>query len=216
MNNPVKYTDPSGHYIETAIDVAFLAMDINDIRTGNANKWTYIGLGVDLVCAALPVATGGRLAVTAVEETVTHADNVGDLFKLLDKTAGVEKKIDGTTDAEKTVNNLDSFADAVRISKNPYKWGNPKTLQRHFKDHGADFGARTEDEYATMANDFFNNGKRYETKIDDSGVIRIYDPKTNTFGSYNPDGTTRTFYKPTAGVDYWKRQPGIERSKQYE
>ncbi|HII80282.1 MAG TPA: hypothetical protein HA261_07785 [Methanosarcina sp.] len=44
LNNPVKYTDPSGHYVETAIDVAFLAMDINDIRTGNDDKWTYIVL----------------------------------------------------------------------------------------------------------------------------------------------------------------------------
>jgi hypothetical protein len=30
-------------------------------------------LGVDLVCLALPGATGGRLAVTAVEEGVNHA-----------------------------------------------------------------------------------------------------------------------------------------------
>ncbi|AKB28466.1 hypothetical protein MSSIT_1747 [Methanosarcina siciliae T4/M] len=97
LNNPVKYTDPSGHYVETAIDLAFLAMDINDIRTGNADKWTYIGLATDVVCALAPGVTGGRLAVTAVEETVTHADNVGDLFKLLDKTADGKKYLkDGT------------------------------------------------------------------------------------------------------------------------
>ncbi|WP_156157363.1 ribonuclease domain-containing protein [Methanosarcina siciliae] len=110
----MKYTDPSGHYVETVIDLAFLAMDINDIRTGNADKWTYAGLGVDLVCAALPGVTGGRLGVQALEETVTHADNVGDLFKLLDKTAGVEKKADNVIDAEKTVNNVDDSTDIVK------------------------------------------------------------------------------------------------------
>ena len=48
-----------------------------------------------------------------------------------------------------------------------------------------------------------------------SGVIRVYDPTTNTFGAYNPTGTTRTFYKPDpsahgypSNLDYWNAQPG--------
>lgn len=61
-------------------------------------------------------------------------------------------------------------------------------------------------------------------KTDDKGVTRIYDPKTNTFGAYNADGTTRTFYKPAPKtdanprgydptkyknpLDYWNVQPG--------
>ncbi|KKG27598.1 MULTISPECIES: hypothetical protein [unclassified Methanosarcina] len=115
LNNPVKYTDPSGHYVETAIDVAFLAMDINDIRTGNADKWTYIGLATDVVCALAPGVTGGRLGVQALEETVTHADNVGDLFKLLDKTAGVTatgNKVDNVIDGEKS---LEGLADGITL-----------------------------------------------------------------------------------------------------
>lgn len=37
--------------------------------------------------------------------------------------------------------------------------------------------------------------------------IRVYDPQTNTFGSYNSNGTTKTYYKPTSST-YWQRQPG--------
>jgi RHS repeat-associated protein len=88
LNNPVKYTDPSGHFVDIVVDAGFLAMDLNDIRTGNADKWTYIGLTTDVVCAFVPGVTGGRLGVQALEETVTHAD----LFKLLDKTVDAEKK----------------------------------------------------------------------------------------------------------------------------
>lgn len=44
LNNQVKYTDPSGHYVEIAIDLAFHAMDINDIRNGNADKRIFAGL----------------------------------------------------------------------------------------------------------------------------------------------------------------------------
>lgn len=39
-------------------------------------------------------------------------------------------------------------------------------------------------------------------------MTRVYDPKTNTFGAYNPDGATRTFFKPSAEADYFNRQPG--------
>lgn len=89
-------------------------------------------------------------------------------------------------------------------------WGNANTLERHFRDHGADFGAKTADEYARMASEFFQRGQRerLSTKIDADGIIRVFDPKTNTFGSFNPDGTTRTFFKPSSPT-YWDRQPGV-------
>jgi hypothetical protein len=41
-----------------------------------------------------------------------------------------------------------------------------------------------------------------------SGSIRTYDPASNSFGSYNANGTTRTFFKPTSPT-YFDRQPGI-------
>ncbi|SMF69177.1 intein N-terminal splicing region [Paenibacillus barengoltzii] len=90
----------------------------------------------------------------------------------------------------------------------PYQWGNKNTLQDHFDRHGSDFGAKNPTEYAQMANDFFKNRNKYEVKVDTDGTIRVYDPKTNTFGSYNADGTSKTFYKPTRGRAYWDDQPG--------
>jgi pyocin large subunit-like protein len=43
--------------------------------------------------------------------------------------------------------------------------------------------------------------------------MRVYDSKTNTFGSYNPDGSTKTFFKPDPirypGTSYFDKQPGI-------
>ncbi len=32
----------------------------------------------------------------------------------------------------------------------------------------------------------------------------IYDPESNTFGSYNADGSTRTFFKPTSSKYFQK------------
>jgi hypothetical protein len=133
LNNPLKYSDPSGHYIESGVDLAFIAMDLNDIRTGNADKWTYVGLGVDLVCLALPGATGGRLAVTAVEEGVNHADNVGDLFKFLDKTEDITSatnKVDNLYDAAKSTEGL---AEGIKLNDISKKGGQ---VRRHLEYDG--------------------------------------------------------------------------------
>jgi RHS repeat-associated protein len=90
-------------------------------------------------------------------------------------------------------------------------WGRPSTLEDHFLRHGSDFGVRTPDEYAAMASEFFQRsqfGGGYLTKVDSEGVIRVYDPRTNSFGAFNPNGTTRTFFKPNRGIDYWHDQLG--------
>lgn len=111
----MKYTDPSGHYVETAIDLAFLAMDLNDIRTCNADKWTYVGLATDVVCAFVPGVTGGRLGVTALEETVTHCDGLADFFNQMDKMSevtGATNKVDNVIDGEKT---LEGLADGITL-----------------------------------------------------------------------------------------------------
>lgn len=94
----------------------------------------------------------------------------------------------------------------------PARWGSPRSLRKHFRDHGADFGYPNADEYARGANAFLEKAREdgLPMKIDD-GVTRVYDPKTNTFGSYNPDGTPRTFFKPDRGVTYWNEQPGVKR-----
>ncbi len=89
-------------------------------------------------------------------------------------------------------------------------WGNPGTLAEHFEEHGADFGATSSENYANEASQFLKDSQAngLPTKIDANGTIRVYDPETNTFGSYNADGTTKTFFKPTSPT-YWDRQPGI-------
>ena len=109
-------------------------------------------------------------------------------------------------------------------------WGNPKTLARHFGDHGADFGARDAEDYARLASDFFERGVKEGLSIKVEvlgpkkiGDIRIYDPKTNIYGVYRADGRTRTFYKPDASIhgrptnlDYWNSQGGVPLVRQGE
>jgi hypothetical protein len=73
-NNPYKYTDPTGHYFESPIDVAFIVFDLLSMAYHSAKGDTQAmlidsaALSVDLACLATPVATGGGLAVRAGAE----------------------------------------------------------------------------------------------------------------------------------------------------
>lgn len=70
-NNPYRHFDPSGGYIESPLDAAFVAADValliwhtvNGDEVGAAID--KVALGVDLMCLATPGATGGGLVVRA-------------------------------------------------------------------------------------------------------------------------------------------------------
>ena len=87
-------------------------------------------------------------------------------------------------------------------------WGNPRTLQDHFDRHGADFQAADPADYARQAHAFYAARAQYQVKTDLDGSLRVYDAQTNAFGAYNPDGTTKTYFKPDNGQAYFYRQPG--------
>jgi pyocin large subunit-like protein len=93
--------------------------------------------------------------------------------------------------------------DAVRT------WGNPASLPDHFARHGAEVGARNQEEYALMAWQFLQRAKSegLPAKVDASGTLRIFDHRSGAFGAYNRNGTTKTFFKP-GQRSYFDRQPG--------
>ena len=88
-------------------------------------------------------------------------------------------------------------------------WANPASLPDHFARHGSDFGARSAEDYARLAFQFLQRAKAegLPAKVDNQGVLRIYDPRSGTFGAYNSNGTTKTFFKP-GRPGYFERQPG--------
>jgi hypothetical protein len=96
-------------------------------------------------------------------------------------------------------------------------WGQPRTFFQHFNDHGGDFGANTFDEYIQQGHELLKESQAgmHVTKVDATGVIRVYDPATERFGAYNSDLTTRTFFRPNPeshgladNWSYWLTQEG--------
>jgi hypothetical protein len=88
-------------------------------------------------------------------------------------------------------------------------WGAMASLQDHFARHGADFGAKSPDDYAAQAWRFRERAvtERLPMKLDTDGTVRIFDPKSRAFASFNRNGTTKTYFRPD-NPSYWQRQPG--------
>lgn len=88
-------------------------------------------------------------------------------------------------------------------------WANPSKLLKHFVNHGYQFAARTQEEYSEMAAAFLQRAgtSRLPSKVE-GDIVRVYEPSTNTFGSYTRDGRIITFFKPGRGISYWNDQPG--------
>lgn len=84
----------------------------------------------------------------------------------------------------------------------------------HFKDHGADFGAKNAVDYALKAHEFLHNPPAGTlSKTRPNGDVVRFDPATDTFGVMDKTGAPRTLYKPDptkhgypTNLDYFNAQ----------
>jgi len=99
-NNPVRYTDPSGEFLDIFIDAVFIVMDVgiliyDEVANDGENRAVNIAaLSADAICAIIPGFTGGGIvarvgAKTAVKQVVktTGKQAVKNTVKNTAKTA---------------------------------------------------------------------------------------------------------------------------------
>jgi hypothetical protein len=114
---------------------------------------------------------------------------------------------------------LEIHTDEQRIAKYPFAktgFASRQLAEEHFDKHvvaGHEFTFTSLAEYVKATIEFRDNpGPGSEARYDSrSGTLRLYNPTTNIFGSYNRDGTTKTMFKPQEGRAYWddrRRNPG--------
>lgn len=89
LGDPINKSDPNGHFLDIILDVGFIIADVailvhDEITTGGANRTeNLIALGGDIAGAVIPGVTG----VGAVTRIATHADDVLDGIKVVEKSA---------------------------------------------------------------------------------------------------------------------------------
>lgn len=87
-------------------------------------------------------------------------------------------------------------------------FSSPRRLADHFRKHGAEFEGLTQADYLRAAQTLRDrplDGAVLELARSDRTVSR-YDRKTGTFLAFDVDGTIRTFFKPSDGEAYFRRQ----------
>nr|WP_316628895.1 S-type pyocin family protein [uncultured Brevundimonas sp.] len=80
-------------------------------------------------------------------------------------------------------------------------------ISRLYDRNGADFGARSADDYLAKVTAFTTKPPRdVETVKRPNGDTLIYQASTNTFAVVARNGTPRTMFKPRDGAAYWSEQ----------
>lgn len=78
-NDPVRYVDPSGHFLDTLLDAAFLLYDVGTLaydeifNEGKNRQENLTALTIDAALTLIPFATGGG----AIYRTAAHAEDIG-------------------------------------------------------------------------------------------------------------------------------------------
>jgi RHS repeat-associated protein len=112
-NNPVRWNDPSGHWIESLLDIASIAYDIYDISQNGLNWGTGLVLAANVGGLILPGVTGGGLAV----RTLTHADEAVDAVRAVNTASNLAQaanQAENLTDALTHVDDLPNNAYVCR------------------------------------------------------------------------------------------------------
>ncbi|WP_231868710.1 S-type pyocin family protein [Brevundimonas sp. GW460-12-10-14-LB2] len=123
---------------------------------------------------------------------------------------------DAGSDGERRTRRPDVHADGKRrgcdASGKPVLTANRREtvdakIARLYDRNGADFGARSAEDYLTKVTAFTTKPPRdAETVKRPNGDTLIYQASTNTFAVVARNGSPRTMFKPTTGADYWAEQ----------
>jgi hypothetical protein len=84
--NPLKYTDPSGHWLETVWDIANIVWDIHEIRQDPGNLWSWGALVVDVGAALLPVVPAGAGMAVHGGKALARTDDILDMVRAVSWT----------------------------------------------------------------------------------------------------------------------------------
>lgn len=87
-----------------------------------------------------------------------------------------------------------------------YHFRNKKLLNQHFEKHGGEFDYPTAYDYEKGASAVINNSDAlFKTEAEDGDGV-YYIEQSNEFVILSTDGYIRTYFRPSAGIDYFNRQ----------
>lgn len=99
-----------------------------------------------------------------------------------------------------------SYGDLAVGDDTDYYFRNNDTLESHFDKHYNEFDYDTTDEYVEGANRVIDDPDVLRKTEAEDGDYLFYLEDTNEFVVVSTDGYIRTYFEPSAGLDYFNRQ----------
>lgn len=122
-----------------------------------------------------------------------------------EKTTAEAEVVEANTE-EETTEEITEEATEEAVETVTYEFRKQQYLDEHFEKHGSEFDYETAEEYLSGANRVINDpNSLYKTEAEDGDHI-YYLENTNEFVVVSTDGYIRTYFKPSAGIDYFNRQ----------
>lgn len=144
----------------------------------------------------------GALAMAAL--LLTACDNGGSAVATRDRT-GEAAPVAATASKAVRIDAADATLPPA-VTANRRETTDAK-VQRLYERNGADFGARSADDYLAKVLAFTERTPRdAETVKRANGDTLIYQASTNTFAVTDRNGVPRTMFKPDDGPAYWAQQ----------
>ena len=164
-----------------------------------------------ILAAALLLAS-----VTAFTACYTGLDNTENAVKREQKYS--EEISDAKENDRETEQQLDDIMEAAGdVSLNDANEELPTTasnlqfrkkkyLDEHYEKHGVEMGFASAEEYLAAANKVLDNPNVLHKKEKEDDDEVYYLEETNEFVVVSDDGYIRTYFYPSAGIDYYNRQ----------
>ena len=112
------------------------------------------------------------------------------------------------TQVQKTKDAVEGSAAPSHINRPDIGFASRQKLVDHYRKHGREFGSITVEQYLRGAQELRDRpagDSNLETARPDGSITR-FDRKSGDFIAFSRDGVIRTYFKPTDGEAYYKRQ----------
>ncbi|MFV0441485.1 MAG: zinc-ribbon domain containing protein [Lachnospirales bacterium] len=113
---------------------------------------------------------------------------------------------DNQTTNQSSSNESSQDFDLSAIAEEDYYFRNDDTWESHFEKHKSEFEYANADEYLEGANRVIDDPNALRKTEKEDGDYLFYLEETNEYVVLSTDGYIRTYFEPSAGLDYFNRQ----------
>jgi pyocin large subunit-like protein len=113
-------------------------------------------------------------------------------------------------DVQKGKAALEGSAAPSHVKRPDIGFASRQKLVDHYRKHGREFGAVTMEQYLGKAQELRDRpaGGAILESVRSDGVVSRFDRGSGDFIAFNRDGVIRTYFRPTDGEAYYRRQLG--------